>query len=89
MTYIAARATVTVMPKQAKKAKKWFIPLRGSYLPNSWQGWLLYLPYTAYIVGVLMYVELQHDDVWMSFFLVAPNWVAALAVMTWVAKRQS
>lgn len=36
-----------------------------------------------------MYVELQHDDVWMSFFLVAPNWVAALAVMTWVAKRQS
>ena len=65
----------------------WFIKVRGSYLPNSWQGWLLYIPYTAYVVGVLAYVFMQHDDVWRAIFTLVPNWLAALVAMSWIAKQ--
>ena len=39
---------------------KWFIKVRGSYLPNNGKGWLTYIPYLAYLVGVLVFV-LQND----------------------------
>jgi len=67
----------------------WFRKVRGSYLPCSWQGWLLYIPYTAYILGIVAYVTAHDYDKLLSVFLVVPNWVAALAVMTWIAKAKS
>ena len=65
----------------SKRSKKWFIKVRGSYLPNNGKGWLTYIPYTAYLVGVLVFVLSQHYDFWISMFIVLPNWVAAAAVM--------
>ena len=67
----------------------WFYKVRGSYLPKSWQGWLLYIPYTAYIVGAAVYVYSRGDSLWGALFTLVPNWVAALAIMTWVAERTS
>jgi hypothetical protein len=68
---------------------KWFIKTRGSYLPNSWQGWLTYIPYAAYLVGPLILVLHNQDDFWTALFIVIPNWIAAVAIMQWIAVRKS
>lgn len=75
--------------KQKTKSQKWFRKVRGSYLPCSWQGGLLYAVYTAYILGVVAYVVANNYDKLQAVFWVFPNWVAALAVMTWIAQRKS
>ena len=72
-----------------KRNNAWFIKLRGSYLPASWQGWALYAVYAAYVLGVVAYVVAKGYDRWQAVFWVFPNWVAALVVMTWVAKAKS
>ena len=71
------------------KSKKWFIKVRGSYLPNSWQGWLTYIPYSIYMLGVIAYVYNSNYNVWLSAFIVLPNWVVAVIVMTWLADKKS
>ncbi len=72
-----------------RRNSKWFIRVRGSYLPNSQAGWLTYIPYVGYLVAVLVYVLQRHYDFWLSLFIVVPNWIAAAAVMNWVAARTS
>lgn len=71
------------------KSKPWFIKTRGSYLPNNWRGWLLYLPYLVYLIGILIFVVRIKDSVWAAIFTLVPNWVAAAIIMTWVARRKS
>lgn len=72
-----------------KTHQKWFIRIRGSYLPASWQAWLSYLPYLAYLIGVLVFVLQRHEHFWLAVFTVVPNWVAACFIMTWFAKQTS
>ena len=72
-----------------RKSDKWFIKVRGSYLPNNWKGWLTYIPYAAYVLGIVVYVTMNNFDRLLAVFLVVPNWVAALAVMTWLARSKS
>ncbi len=72
-----------------KKAGKWFTKVRGSYLPSSAAGWLTYIPYTAYIFGVLTYVMHANYSFWNGFFIVLPNWIAAAVVMQWIASTKS
>jgi len=71
------------------KTKTWFIKTRGSYLPNAWQGWMCYIPYLIYTIGVLVYVENKKDSIWLALFTVIPNWVAAAIIITWFARRKS
>ncbi len=73
------------------KVKKgaWFVAIRGSYLPVSWQGWLTYLPFTAYLVFAVVMGWQQSNTVSKAILFIVPNWVAAAAIMTWVAKRTS
>jgi len=71
------------------KSKKWFVPVRGSYLPNSWQAWLLYLPYVAYLVFALVFGWQNTGGPAKSILFIVPNWIAATIVMTWIAKRTS
>lgn len=71
------------------KSSAWFIKVRGSYLPCSWQGWSLYAIYAAYILGIVAYVVANNYDKLQAVFWVFPNWVAALVVMTWIAKAKS
>jgi len=75
--------------KRKTKSQKWFRKVRGSYLPCSWQGWALYVPYTAYVLGVIAYAYLNQWSLGTSLFVIVPNWVAALAAMTWLAERKS
>lgn len=77
--------------KSSRKSpsNKWFIPVRGSYLPNSWQAWLLYVPYVAYLVFTLIEGWQNTTKLATAILFIVPNWVAATAVMTWLAKRTS
>lgn len=71
------------------KSKKWFIKVRGSYLPNSWQGWLLYVPFMAFLIFVLVFAFKTQDTITETVFVIFPQWVAAAVVMTWIAARKS
>lgn len=66
-----------------------FIAVRGSYLPNNWLGWLTYLPFTAYLLFTLYFGWHDTDSYPRAVLFIVPNWVAATAVMTWIAKRAS
>jgi branched-subunit amino acid transport protein len=71
------------------KNKKWFKKIRGSYLPNSWQGWLTYIPYLAYLIGSVFVIKSQTTHGWSIFYALSAQWVAATVVMTWVAQHKS
>lgn len=73
----------------AKKNNKWFKKVRGSYIPINWQGALTYIPYILYLLTSYLYAMTYYGYSATSFFIIVPNWVAAIAVMTWVASRKS
>ena len=80
-------STKTQKPKIKNGA--WFVRIRGSYLPASWQGWLTYLPFTAYLVYSLIVAFDYTGNTLKAVLWIVPNWVAAAVVMTWVAKTTS
>jgi len=71
------------------KSNKWFVPVRGSYLPNNWLGWLTYLPFTAFLIATGLVGWNYSENHKVAVLYIIPNWLAAAAVMTWVAKRTS
>lgn len=74
---------------QKSKKDRWFVPVRGSYLPNNWKGWLTYLPFMAYLVFSAFFAWQYASNNAQAVLLAVPNWIAATAVMTWLAKRTS
>ena len=76
------------MAKRSKK-DRWFIPVRGSYLPNNWLGWLTYIPFTTYLVFTFIVAWQDMDTHAQAALFIIPNWIAAAVVMTWIAKRTS
>ena len=75
------------IPKVKKGA--WFVPLRGSYLPVAWQGWIFYVPYLSYVVISLIYVVHRAGSALEIVVNIVPYWLSALVAMTWIAKRKS
>ncbi len=76
------------MAKKSKK-DKWFTPVRGSYLPNNWKGWLTYVPFIAFLL-FSAWVDWDHNDSHSyAALIIAADWVAAVVIMTWLAKRTS
>jgi hypothetical protein len=83
-------ARTNVKNKKSKsKSGVWFIRTRGSYLPSSWQGWLLYIPFISYLIFAdYAGWQLKHNlSEWILFTI--PNWIAAVIIMTWIAKQRS
>lgn len=74
-------------PKPKKGA--WFIKVRSSYLPCSWQGWLLYIPMIMFLVAVFMFANQQADSVTEALFLYFPYFVCTGVVMHWIAANKS
>jgi hypothetical protein len=79
--------------KQAKISKPkqgaWFIHIRGSYLPVNAAGWWTYLPFLAYLIlSCVVTVKVMGFTAY-SVALVVLDWVAATAVMTYIASRKS
>jgi len=75
--------------KQKVKKGAWFVAVRGSYLPISPLGWLTYIPFVAYLVYSLIVAFAYPGSNWKAVLWIVPNWVAAAAIMTYVAKRTS
>lgn len=74
-------------PKVRKGA--WFYPLRGSYLPCSWQGWLVEVAVVvAFLVGLLAFNN-QELSIQVMFVVMATYSVALAVVATWIAKQKS
>lgn len=73
------------------KAKKgaWFVAVRGSYLPVSWQAWALYVPYLVYLVSTLVLVLQTASSLFVAVLNLVPYWVAGVVAMTWLAKQRS
>lgn len=74
-------------PKPRKGA--WFVKVRGSYLPASWQGWLTYIPYVSFLVASMIYVNQTASTLIEIPVRVLPYWVSAVIIMHWVASRNS
>ncbi len=78
------------MSKITSKHKNiWFVKVRGSYLPCSWQGWATYVPFTLFLFGVFQAAIRNADAPADAFYAVFPQFVCAGIVMTWVASRRS
>jgi hypothetical protein len=81
------------MPKKTTKLKHrkgaWFAPVRGSYIPVSWKGWLTYIPFVVYLVYSMYVANAYTGNNWKAVLWIVPNWVAAAVVLTWVAKATS
>ncbi|HUD06580.1 MAG TPA: hypothetical protein VMR34_01710 [Candidatus Saccharimonadales bacterium] len=75
--------------KKSRSKNSWFIAIRGSYLPVSWQGWLTYIPFVGYLVGSLLVVYKQTHSLGLILFTVPAMWVFAVLVMTYIAKHHS
>lgn len=89
------------IPKARKGA--WFVSVRNSYLPVSWQGWLTYIPYILLIMLGMVNMFWPIVDcmkyecstrmtatIFLSGFVIAvPYFVALVVAMQWIAKRKS
>jgi hypothetical protein len=77
--------------KSLRKTKNsaWFIKVRGSYLPNSWQGWLTYIPFVGFLVwsAIVLYSKIGDAAIATIFYFVVM--VCSAVVMTWIAARTS
>ena len=78
------------MSKTSKRGRSyWFRPLHRSYIPQTWQGWLLYLPYIGFMLWAATYATQVIGNNWYAYFCVATQWIAAAAIMTVIAARTS
>lgn len=75
------------LPKLKKGA--WFVRVRGSYLPMTWQSRLLYIPYLGFLMISLVYAFRTQESPLGVVLILFPQWVAAVVVMTWIASRKS
>lgn len=75
------------LPKPRKGA--WFVPVRWSYLPASWQGWLLYVPFIYFLVVTFLMVDRNSHSASDTLIGIVPYWVSAAVVMHWVARHKS
>jgi len=77
------------MKHQKLPKGKWFYKVRGSYLPGSWQGWLTYIPFVAYLIWPLIWTANQELSFTARVFIIFPQWITAGVVMTWLASYKS
>jgi hypothetical protein len=77
--------------KKSKKSKSssWFISVRGSYLPNSWEGALTYIPFIGYIVFITLEILNHNGTFKYKTLLIVSQWIFTAMVMTWFAKNHS
>lgn len=67
--------------------KHWFQPVRGSYLPLSWQGWLLYVPYLVLLIGGFFWIQHYTASYGFTALLYVPWAVSWAVVFQWLAAR--
>ncbi len=77
------------LPLSPPRPGVWFAPVRWSYLPVAWQGWILYFPYIAYLMITYIVVDRHNAALVDKIIGVIPFWVAGAAIMQWLASHRS
>lgn len=72
-----------------KNKHQWFEKVRNSYLPKSWQGYLIYMSYVAYVVLLPIGWYRRGHAIWDLFTVVIPLWIAAALVTQYIASKRS
>jgi hypothetical protein len=77
--------------KKVKKHKRqaWFVPVRKSYLPASWQGFVIYFLYVAYIVTVPIVWYGEGHLLWNLLTEVIPLDLAGVLLAQYIAANNS
>jgi hypothetical protein len=75
--------------KTQKKVKPWFRQIRGSYIPNSRNGWLTYIPYGLYLIITGVVSFLGTTTVLSIVVRIAVLWIIGSCIMTVFASRRS
>lgn len=73
----------------AKSKKAWFVKVRGSYLPSSLIGLVLYLAYAAYIVLLAVGWYVDGHRIWYLLVNVIPLMIGAALVTQYIASKHS
>lgn len=73
----------------ADNRNKWFKSTRGSYIPVSLFGWLMYIPFVSYLLFAAKVTIDQTSNLSFRVITIFGQWVIATLVMTVVAKRFS
>jgi hypothetical protein len=77
------------MATKKSKKSKWFIAVRGSYLPANKQGWLTYIPYLSFLFfSFILAWDINVHRV-VKAYLVVVQWAFAALLMTVVARKHS
>lgn len=74
-------------PKPKRGA--WFVKIRGSYLPCSWQGALTYVPMIAFLITIVAFTLQNTDSITEALYVMFPYFVCTGVVMHWLAARKS
>ena len=75
--------------KTKTKNRPWFRKIRGSYLPCSHEGLMIYFAYLVYLVAVPVVWYQQGHDLWRLLTTVVPLWVGAAFVAQFVASKNA
>lgn len=75
------------MPKQ--KAKSWFKPVRGSYLPASPVGLLIYTIYVVYLAALTFGWYVDGHRIWYLITQVIPLSVGAALIAQYIAAKHT
>ena len=69
--------------------KAWFISVRRSYLPSSWQGLIVYMVYTIYLIllGILWYQRGHHY--WTLMTTIIPLIIGSAFITQYIASKNS
>jgi uncharacterized protein (DUF2062 family) len=77
------------MKLKRKNKSKWFLNIRGSYIPRSTAGWLTYIPFLAYML-IAPYLAVNYsENLVVAVLITIPNWIAATLAMTYLATQKS
>ena len=71
------------------KKRKWFKPLRGSYIPVNSKGALTYIPFVSYLVATALVAFWYIDSKAIATLVVIVGWVIGSYVMTVFARSKS
>lgn len=70
-------------------ANVWFVKVRWSYLPCSWQGWFLYIPMILFMITAIVAIIRQANTAIEAFYLIFSCFVCTGVVMHWIASNKS
>ena len=77
------------MKLKSSNDKVWFTAVRGSYLPASRKGLIVYLLYVLYLVALMVFWNVRDRDTWELLTAVIPLSIAAAGLTQYIAAKHS